>query len=304
VLVRAGGAGTKAAALNYALVHCRREVVGVFDADGIVQPELLPAIDGWFAATGADAVQAGNQPFADPPRWYQLHNMLESYVMFLNESSAGPKHLVRLSGNSVFVRTALLRELGGWREAALAEDCDLGLRLTAHGARLSFLYRPELATVEETPNSAAAFVRQRTRWNQGFLQVLQEGRWRKLPTRDLRHEAAEVLLVNLARAVLGVGLPVQVLVAAVIGSPLAWAPAVAVLPGVVNAVLACCLLPALRRDFSLSARRRHCAQVALGWPAYQALLVAPAVRAVIRRLSRRDDWEKTTHVGVTIASGT
>src|SRR5712691_1287943 len=304
VLARVGGARHKGAALNYALGYCQREIVGVFDADGIVPPELLPAIDECFAATGADAVQAGNQPFADPPRWFHLHNMLESYVMFRNESSAGPDHLVRLSGNSVFVRTALLREVGGWRETALAEDCDLGLRLTARGAKLSFLYRPELATLEETPKSTAAFVRQRTRWNQGFLQVLQAGSWRNLQTRRLRHEAAEVLLVNLARAVLGVVLPVQVLAAAVIGSPLAWAPAVAALPGVVNAVLACCLLPSLRRDFALSARWRHYPQVVLGWPAYQALLVVPAVRAVIRQLSGRDDWEKTAHVGATVASGT
>jgi hypothetical protein len=274
--------------------------VGVFDADGIVHPRLLRAVDECFAVTGADAVQAGNQPFAVRPRWYQLHNMLESYVMFLNESSAGPDRLVRLSGNSVFVRTAVLREVGGWRETALAEDCDLGMRLTARGARLAFFYRPELATLEETPASLAAFVRQRTRWNQGFLQVLQDGGWRRLPTRAHRREAAEVLLVNLARAVLGVVLPVQVLAAAVVGSPLALAPAVAALPGAVNAVLASGLVPLLGRDFPFPVRWRHRAQVVLGWPAYQVLLVVPAVRAVIRQLRGRGDWEKTTHAGITI----
>jgi glycosyltransferase XagB len=300
VLVHAGGSGRKPAALNHALLHCRYDVVGVFDADGIVHSGLLRAVDECFALTGADAVQAGNQPFAARPHWYQLHNMLEFYVMFLNESSAVPGRLVRLSGNSVFVRTTLLRDVGGWRETALAEDCDLGMRLTARGARLAFLYRPELATVEETPVSLAAFIRQRTRWNQGFLQVLRDGGWWRLPTRALRRKAADVLLTHLARAVLGVGLPVQVLAAALAGSPLVWAPAVAALPGAVNAVLSSALLPSFGRNFAFPVRWRHHVQVLLGWPAYQLLLVVPAVRAAIRQLRGRDDWEKTTHVGVTV----
>jgi cellulose synthase/poly-beta-1,6-N-acetylglucosamine synthase-like glycosyltransferase len=298
VLVRAGGPGRKPAALNYALAHCRYDVVGVFDADGIVQPGLLRAVDECFSVTGVDAVQAGNQPFTGRPRWYELHNMLEFYLMFLNESAPVPDRLIRLSGNSVFVRTALLRALGGWRETALAEDCDLGIRLTARGARLAFLYRPELATMEETPISLTAFVRQRTRWNQGFLQVLQDGGWRSLPTGALRRAAADLLLTNLARALLGVGLPMLVLAAAVTGSPLVWAPAIAAFPGALNAVLTSGLLRSFAREFPIPVRLHQHLQVLLGWPAYQLLLVVPAIRAVIRQLAGRDDWEKSAHLGV------
>ncbi len=300
VLVRSGGQGIKAAALNYALPHCRNDVVGVFDADGIVHPDLLRAVDERFTVSGVDAVQAGNQPLAGRPRWYQLHNMIEFYFMFRNESAQAPARLVRLSGNSVFVRTSLLREVGGWHEAALAEDCDLSIRLTACGARLTFLYQPELATLEETPVGLAAFVRQRTRWNQGFIQVLRADGWRRLPARGLRWSAAQVLLTVPVRALLGIVLPVQVVAAAVAGSPLVWAPAAAALPGAISACLATGLLAPFGRDFDFPVRRRHYAQLALGWPAYQLLLTLPAIRAAIRQLSGHGDWEKTTHVGLQV----
>ena len=47
-------------------------------------------------------------------------------------------------------------------------------------------YEPRLATREETPATIERLVKQRTRWNQGFLQVLRKGDWRRLPTRRQR----------------------------------------------------------------------------------------------------------------------
>ena len=88
---------------------------------------------------------------------------------------------IPLGGNTVFVRAAAIRASGGWDEACLAEDCDLGTRLSSHGKRILVAYDPQLATREETPHALSALLRQRTRWNQGFLQVLRKGEWRALP---------------------------------------------------------------------------------------------------------------------------
>ena len=38
-----------------------------------------------------------------------------------------------------------------------------------------------MVTREETPDTLVGLLKQRTRWNQGFLQVLRKGDWRRLP---------------------------------------------------------------------------------------------------------------------------
>ena len=47
------------------------------------------------------------------------------------------KGFIPLGGNTVFVRTELLRDVGGWDGDCLAEDCELGVRLSRRGARSS-----------------------------------------------------------------------------------------------------------------------------------------------------------------------
>jgi len=42
-------------------------------------------------------------------------------------------------------------------------------------ARIRIVYDDEFVTREETPNSIDQFIKQRTRWNQGFIQILFAG---------------------------------------------------------------------------------------------------------------------------------
>ncbi len=95
----------KPRAMNTALPHCRGDIVGVFDAEDVVHPELLTHVDAAFRATG------------------------------------------------------------GWDGDCLAEDCDLGVRLSGNGARTVVAYEAGLVTREETPDSLGGLFRQRTRWN-------------------------------------------------------------------------------------------------------------------------------------------
>ena len=51
-------------------------------------------------------------------------------------------------------------------------------------AKVDVAYDPMLVTREETPGTLWALLKQRTRWSQGFLQVLRKGEWRRLPRRS------------------------------------------------------------------------------------------------------------------------
>jgi glycosyltransferase XagB len=172
----------KPRALNTALPYVRGDVVGVFDAEDQVHPQLLEHVDHAFRSTDADVVQGGVQLINFHSSWYSLHNCLEYFFWFRSRLHLhAKKGFIPLGGNTVFVRTDVLRAANGWDGTCLAEDCDLGVRLSSRGAKVVVAYESSLVTREETPGTLAGLLKQRTRWNQGFLQVLRKGEWRRLP---------------------------------------------------------------------------------------------------------------------------
>src|SRR5579875_1619878 len=202
----------KPKALNRALPHCRGDVVGVFDAEDDVDPRLLRVVDSAFRQHRAHVVQGGVQLLNFRSSWYSLRNCLEYFFWFRSRLHLHARHgFIPLGGNTVFVRTDLLRAVGGWDADCLAEDCELGVRLSALGARVAVAYDPLLVTREETPDTIRGLVKQRTRWNQGFLQVLHKGLWKQLPTRRQRILARFTLAQPFLQAFAGICIPLSIL---------------------------------------------------------------------------------------------
>jgi cellulose synthase/poly-beta-1,6-N-acetylglucosamine synthase-like glycosyltransferase len=290
----------KPKALNAALPACRGDVVGVFDAEDEVHPQLLRHVDARFAETGADVVQGGVQLMNYHCNWYSVRNVLEYYFWFRSRLHFhAAQRFIPLGGNTVFVRADLLRQAGGWDPDCLAEDCELGVRLSSAGARVAVAYDPELVTREETPATLGAFLKQRTRWSQGFLQVLRKGEWRRLPTTRQRLLARYTLAMPFLQAFIGLLIPlsfattvlakVPVLAALISFIPLVPVLAVLVMEGVA--------LGEFCRNYGLRARVRDYLRLVLGTLPYHALLSLAAVRAVARELRGNRSWEKTAHIG-------
>jgi cellulose synthase/poly-beta-1,6-N-acetylglucosamine synthase-like glycosyltransferase len=300
VLVDDSWPKSKPRALNRALPHCRGEVVGVFDAEDVVHPALLSRVDALLDQTGAEIVQAGVQLVDYWSSWYAVRNCLEYYFWFRSRLHFhADARFIPLGGNTVFVRAGLLRRAGGWDSECLAEDCELGVRLSAAGARVAVAYEPELASREETPPTLGGFFRQRTRWNQGFLQVLRKGHWRRLATRRQRLLARYTLAMPFLQAFTGVLIPLSVLSIVVLDVPVVLA-LFSFVPLVVTAVTVAVEVVGhsdLRRLFGGPAGRRDVVRLVAGAPLYQVLLAAAALRAVWRELRGRTNWEKTAHAG-------
>ncbi len=105
----------KPKALNTALPQCRGEVVGVFDAEDEVDSRLLRRVDATVRLTGADVVQGGVQLMNYDSSWFSLRNCLEYFFWFRSRLHLHARHrFIPLGGNTVFVRTSVLRETGGW----------------------------------------------------------------------------------------------------------------------------------------------------------------------------------------------
>jgi cellulose synthase/poly-beta-1,6-N-acetylglucosamine synthase-like glycosyltransferase len=290
----------KPKALNRALAHCRGQVTGVFDAEDEVAPALLTHIDACFRKTGAHVVQGGVQLMNYRSSWWSLRNTLEYFFWFASRLHFHARNgFIPLGGNTVFVRTDLLKLVGGWDVDCLAEDCELGIRLSVAGARVAVAYSPELATREETPPTLIGLIKQRTRWNQGYLQVLRKGVWRQLPTRNKRMMARYLLAMPFMQAFSGVMVPLSLFTMIFFKAPdlfvlltfLPLAPTVATLAVEVVG------LAEFNRMFDLQVRRRDYLTLVLGCVPYQLLLAYSAIRATVREYRGELSWEKTEHVG-------
>ncbi len=290
----------KPKALNTALPLCRGDVVGVFDAEDEVAPSLLRHVDTCFRSTQAHVVQGGVQLMNFRSSWWSLRNVLEYFFWFSSRLHLhARKRFIPLGGNTVFVRTDLLRQAQGWDPNCLAEDCELGVRLSSWGARVAVAYSPALTTREETPPTLRGLFKQRCRWSQGFLQVLRKGEWRRLPTRRQRLMAVYLLTMPFIQAFSGVMVPVAILSMLLLKAPdlVVMATFAPLLPTLATVAIEAVGLHEFGRAFDEKVRLVDYLKLVAGTLPYQLILAAAAVRATRRELRGDRTWEKTSHVG-------
>jgi cellulose synthase/poly-beta-1,6-N-acetylglucosamine synthase-like glycosyltransferase len=290
----------KPKALNRALPYCRGQIVGVFDAEDEVATALLTHVDACFRANQAHVVQGGVQLMNYRSNWWSLRNTLEYFFWFSSRLHFHARNgFIPLGGNTVFVRTDLLRLVDGWDVNCLAEDCELGIRLSVAGARVAVAYSPELATREETPPTLRGLVKQRTRWNQGYLQVLRRGEWRRLPTFGKRMMARYLLAMPFMQALAGVLIPLSLITMFLFKAPVpfvlfTYVPLGATLATLIVEVIG---LTEFNRMFGLRVRLRDYLKLIAGALPYQLILAFAAIRASVREVRGERGWEKTDHVG-------
>ncbi len=286
--------------LNTALAMCRNDIVGVFDAESIAAPELLDHIDAAFQRRNADVVQGAVQLVNFRDSWYALRNCLEYFIWFRSRLHAHAKRgFIPLGGNTVFVRRELLVAVGGWDGDCLAEDCDLGVRLSALRRRIVVAYSPALVTREETPDSIPALVRQRTRWALGFMQVYAKGDWKMLPWGRRRLNAWWTLTQQHFMAFAGLVIPLSIALAIFAKFPLGvtlftFLPLV---PTLALVALEVCMLHEFGKDHGYRIRLLDYVRLIVGAPVYQVLLAVSALRAVVKFIGSDFQWEKTSHAG-------
>ena len=286
--------------LNSALQACKGDIIGIMDAESLASPGLIEHIDGTFQDTRADVVQGAVHLVNYRSRWFTLRNCLEYRIWFRSRLHGhAKKGFIPLGGNTVFVRRHILDAIGGWDGECLAEDCELGVRLSAMGKKIVCAYEPELTTIEEAPVSVAAFLRQRTRWSLGFMQVLSKGEWKKLPGPRRRFMAWWTLVQQYAMAFAGVVVPIGALTALFVKLPtlvamLTWLP---VAPMAMTVIFEGVALREFGHDMQFKINSRDYAILVLTTPIYQLLLSYAAVVAVFRYTRGNFKWDKTPHAG-------
>jgi cellulose synthase/poly-beta-1,6-N-acetylglucosamine synthase-like glycosyltransferase len=299
-VVFSDGPVNKPHGLNVALAHATNDVVVIFDAEDDMHPDIFDVVNTVMEEEQVRVVQAGVQLMNFEATWYSALNVLEYFFWFKSRLHYHAKAgAIPLGGNTVFFDRALMVRLGGWDEKILTEDAEIGLRLSAEGERIRIVYDDRYVTKEEVPPNLKQFIKQRTRWSQGFIQVLHKGTWRKLKTRKQRRLAFITLVFPQGQAVLGlyfafslftmVSLKTPVLVA-----ELSYIPVLIVLAHFLTTAIG---LFDFTRAHGLKATPTMVVGLAIAWFPYQLVLAYSCMRAVSRQMRGHIDWEKTHHVG-------
>lgn len=210
--------------LNIARTAVTNDVVTIFDAEDEPSADIYNVINTLYQQTDADIIQSGVQLMNHHSNWYSLFNVLEYFFWFKSSLHFFSKvGLTPLGGNTVFFKREWLEAVNGWDQDCLTEDADIGIRLSLAGAKIRVVYDPRHVTKEETPPTLQSFIKQRTRWNQGFIQILFKKQWMELPTFKQRLLALYILAWPFVQSFLIIYTPVALLLALEVKMPVALA---------------------------------------------------------------------------------
>jgi cellulose synthase/poly-beta-1,6-N-acetylglucosamine synthase-like glycosyltransferase len=286
--------------LNIGLRNASGDVVTIFDAEDEPHGDILQVVNTVMSQEQAPVVQCGVQLMNYADRWFSALNVLEYFFWFKSRMHYHAKvGMVPLGGNTVFMRRSLLEQMHGWDQNCLTEDADIGIQLSTARVPIRVLYDDDYVTKEETPPSVEQFIKQRTRWNQGFMQVLGKGTWRHLPTWPQRLLALYTLSFPLFQAITTLYVPISLWMMFAVKMPVLVAmisslPLYVLFVGFVISLVGLYEFTHVHR---LRPSRLSPLWMMIAYLPYQWILGYAALRAVWRQLRGMNTWEKTAHVG-------
>jgi cellulose synthase/poly-beta-1,6-N-acetylglucosamine synthase-like glycosyltransferase len=172
--------GYKSGALNFALTQTdpRAELIGVVDADYLVNPEFLREMVPAFTRGDIAFVQAP-QDYRDyePGSWAEAIYYSYRYFFEVPMPVRNERNAIIFAGTMGLIRKSVLQEIGGWDEECITEDAEASLRVLRRGYSAIYLHRSMGRGL--MPCTFAGLKRQRFRWCFGNIQILRK-HWESL----------------------------------------------------------------------------------------------------------------------------
>ncbi|HEX8732361.1 MAG TPA: glycosyltransferase, partial [Ktedonobacterales bacterium] len=131
--------------LNVGLRHATNDIVTVFDAEDDISPNIFNVINSRYLQEelGPGIIQSGVQLVNFRDHWFGLHNCLEYFFWYKSRLHFHAEiGMMPLGGNTVFIPRKLLEQVGGWNDACLTEDAELGIRLSLLEQPIRTIYEP------------------------------------------------------------------------------------------------------------------------------------------------------------------
>lgn len=171
VLRRSARSGFKAGALAHGQRHARGELLCIFDADFVPEPDFLMRVVGAFEDARVGMVQMRWGHLNRDGSWFTRAQaaLLDGHFVITHKVRFERDLFFHFNGTAGVWRRTAIERAGGWQHDTLTEDLDLSYRAQIAGERLVYLHQYEAPA--ELPADIAAFKTQQTRWARGAVQV-------------------------------------------------------------------------------------------------------------------------------------
>lgn len=171
LLHRTDRTGYKAGALEAGLGVARGDLIAVFDADFVPDPDFLRETIDHFTDPDIGMVQARWEHIN---REYSLLTRAQAVLLdghFVLEHTARNRsgRFFNFNGTAGIWRRQAIEDAGGWEHDTLTEDLDLSYRAQMAGWR--FLFLRDVTAPAEIPVEMNAFRSQQHRWAKGSIQT-------------------------------------------------------------------------------------------------------------------------------------
>lgn len=293
------GVKSKPKHLNEAYKKVKGDYVVIFDAEDEVHPNLLSKIDSAIQKEGRKIIQTGVSLMNWKSNWFCIHSVLEYYFWFQSRLHwFAEKGVITLGGVGVFFPKEIINEVGGWDERALTEDAKIGIQCSANGVDFKVLSDENFSTKEETPPKVKSFIKQRTRWILGFLQIFKSGIWEELKPIQQFYFLSLVLFPIFQVALYLWAIPSIIHFK---NAPILIALA-SYFPLFLLSFQIAVQITGLAQMIYVRAGLKYIPQAVIIYLAtfipYQALISISAVRASLKFLMKDYSWEKTAHLNL------
>jgi cellulose synthase/poly-beta-1,6-N-acetylglucosamine synthase-like glycosyltransferase len=173
--------GFKSGALNLALrqhTYEHADLIGVIDADYLVDPSYLRSTVGYFADPNLAFLQTPQdyRDFEQDPYFTACYDAYR-YFFAMAMPSRNERNSIIFAGTMGLLKRELLTKVGGWDEWCITEDADTSLRLLRAGYSGLFINKSFGRGI--MPLTFSSLKSQRFRWCFGGMQILRR-HWRSL----------------------------------------------------------------------------------------------------------------------------
>lgn len=161
--------GSKFSALNFGIAHSESELVGCLDADSFVEPDALTEMVKHFER------EPDTMAVTPVLKVYQPKNLLElmqaveyTFGIFWRKMLDHLGAISVLPGPFSIYRREVFERIGTFRRAHHTEDMEIAFRMQERGLRIANAHTAHVHT--KVPSALGDLLRQRTRWNRGYLE--------------------------------------------------------------------------------------------------------------------------------------
>lgn len=168
---KTGGKG-KSYALNLALKHVKYNFICIYDADAAPEKNSLRLLVNKINEDKNNYACCGRNKCRNRDR-----NLLTRFINLeltvsqkvVNKGNYELFGIGKIPGTNYLIKKEVLDKFGGFNTNALTEDTDLSFKM--HINNMKIAYEPRSEAYQQEPEELKVFIKQRTRWAQGNLNI-------------------------------------------------------------------------------------------------------------------------------------